>query len=92
MNLQEFRKYHHGEVLNLHWDRGNGELYMKYILCGFNRNNLPLLVHYSLISNGNPVFFDIEKMGKYIEEVEQADLKPIESGIISKILKHSCIN
>ncbi len=92
MHLIEFSEYHIGDVLNLHWNRGNGELDRNYVLCGFNYNGLPLLVYASAISDENPVFFDIADMEKYIEKIEQADKKPIDSKIISKILEHSKAN
>ncbi|MBI4116608.1 hypothetical protein HY449_02600 [Candidatus Pacearchaeota archaeon] len=86
MNLEYFSRHRPGIVFDISWDRGNGELEMDYVLCGF-KNNLPLLVHYSAIRDENPAFFDIKNLGRYIEEIRRADLKKVDSGIISKIVR-----
>ncbi len=92
MHLIEFSEYHIGDVLNLHWNRGNGELDMDYVLCGFNYNGLPLLVYAGAISDENPVFFDIANMERYLEKVRQVDKRAIDSRIILKVLEHSTAN
>lgn len=96
MNLEEFKSYHPGDILNLHWNRGNGELDVNYLLCGFNKSNIPLLINYSAshsgeICDGNPVFFDVQNLQNYIEKVERIS-RLVNLEIISKILKHSRIN
>ncbi len=85
---EDFSRFRAGDVLDIFWDRGNGELERNYVFCGF-RSGLPVLVYAGAITDGNPAFFDVKKMCGYIEKIMRADKKPVDSKIISKILQRS---
>jgi len=83
MDLNQFEKYKMWDVLDIYWERGNGELNRKYIYLGNDLfdNDAPILADSEKLNAKPKKFFDasnpeininrIEKMGSY-----QISIKP----------------
>ena len=84
--LEELRGYEPKTILNIEWNRKNGNLERYYLFCGFDEN-FPLLVAYEGVQIP-PVFFNVLDKDLSVERIEDAPVRLINSPtLVAKILE-----
>ncbi|MBI2043462.1 hypothetical protein HYT25_03675 [Candidatus Pacearchaeota archaeon] len=67
-----FKEYQPGDILDIYWDRGNGELYRKNFFYGIDTfNGVPLLVDIGNFERKPVVFFDASNPEITITKIEK---------------------
>ena len=69
--LDKFKAYERGTIIDLIWERLNGELTRQYVYYGLDSDNNPLLVDYMYLEKRPVIFFDVSNPEIRITKIEK---------------------